>query len=92
MGMETPPLAAEGQEVKLGRVGHYSYQSVCQTALIVKVYPPAYDSETGGVLKVNVAGWDGEGDGFARRGVPVGHTAESPEGEFHLNRECPWNR
>lgn len=80
-------------EIKLGRVGHYSYQEVCQTAMIVKVHAKAYDTDAGGELprQVNVAGWDHEGNEFSRRGVPFGHT-DSPEGEFHLNRDCPWER
>jgi hypothetical protein len=80
-------------EVKLGRVGHYSYQEVCQEASITHVYPKQFDSDIGGELPrlVNVHGHSQEGDCFTRRGVPFGHT-ESPEGEFHLNRDCPWER
>ena len=94
MGLDSAPLGVEGSEVKLGRVGHYSYQEVCQTALITKVYPPAYDSESGDIpqIKVNVAGWTGDGDAFSRRGVTVGVSPDNAEGEFHFNRECPWNR
>lgn len=79
-------------EIKLGRVGHYSYQEVCQTASICFVSAPAFDSETGeGTVSVNVAGWDHEGNAFSRRGVPVGHT-EDPAAEFHFNRDCPWSK
>lgn len=78
-------------EIKLGRVGHYSYQEVCQTAIITHVNPKQFDSNAGGELPrlVNVAGWDQAGNAFSRRGVPFGHQ-EGPEAEFHLNRECPW--
>lgn len=71
------------EEIKLGRVGHYSYQNVCQTATVCWVAP---DSDF-----VNVAGYSHTGDGFRREAVPVGPD-DNPEGEFHLNRECPWNR
>lgn len=80
-------------EIKLGRVGHYSYQNVCQTALIVQVHAKQFSTTEGGELPriVNVAGWDHEGNEFSRRGVPFGHT-DDPEAEFHLNRDCPDQR
>ena len=79
-------------EVKLGRVGHYSYQEVCQEATIVHVYPPSYDSDTGeATIKVNVAGHTQDGDAFSRRNVTVGPN-DGPDAEFHLNRDCPWER
>lgn len=68
-------------EIKLGRVGHYSYQEVCQVALIVYV-----DGDL-----VNVAGWNHAGDNFRREEVPVG-ISDATTGEFHLNRDCPWHR
>jgi hypothetical protein len=70
-------------EVKLGRVGHYSYQSVCQTALITYVH----DENT-----VNVGGWNHAGDTFRRELVAFGHSEDLDTAEFHLNRECPWQR
>lgn len=81
-------------EIKLGRVGHYSYREVCQAAEIVKVHPKQFDSDVGGELPrlVNVHGHDQEGGCFSRRGVPFGHTENAPEGEFHLNRDCPFER
>ena len=84
----------QDNEIKLGRVGHYSYQDVCQEATIVKVHPKSFDSDAGGELprQVNVHGHSGEGDCFTRRGVTFGHSESSPEGEFHLNRDCPWSR
>ena len=79
-------------EIKLGRVGHYSYQQVCQTGLITDVHPEAFDTATGKLpVKVNVAGWTKDGDPFSRRGVVFG-VNEGDEGEFHLNRDCPWTR
>lgn len=78
---ETPAPLYEG--IKLGRVGHYSYQESCQTASICYV-----DDKAG---TVNVAGWTHQGDVFKRELVTVGPN-ESPEAEFHLNRDCPWQR
>ena len=76
-------------EIKLGRVGHYSYQQVCQTALITDVLPDAFDTATGKLpTRVNVAGWSHDGDAFSRRGVAFGVSPGS-EAEFHLNRDCP---
>jgi hypothetical protein len=72
----------ETDEIKLGRVGHYSYQQSCQTASIVYVHPDN---------TINVAGWTHEGDTFRREQVPVGPN-ESDSHEFHLNRACPWGR
>lgn len=81
-------------EIKLGRVGHYSFQKVCQTASIVLVGDPSFDPGTGNEepLLVNVAGWTHQGDPFSRRDVPVGNSADSASGEFHLNRDCPWSK
>lgn len=79
-------------EIKLGRVGHYSYQEVCQEATIVAVLPKVFDSDTGEQPRlVNVHGHTIDGDCFARTGVPFGVT-DGPEAEFHLNRECPFGR
>ena len=79
-------------EVKLGRVGHYSYQEVCQEATIVHVFPPTYDSNTGeATVKVNVHGHIQDGDCFARMHVNYGHK-DGPDAEFHLNRDCPWGK
>lgn len=77
-------------EIKLGRIGHYSYQNVCQQAEIVHVHAKQFSTTEGGELPrlVNVHGHDQEGDCFSRRGVPFGHI-DGPEAEFHLNRDCP---
>ena len=72
-------------EIKLGRVGHYSYQNVCQTASIVFVIDRPNDLVQ---LRVNVAGWTHDGDAFRRSDVPVG-PIEGDQEEFHLNRDCP---
>lgn len=77
----TPPI--QNDEIKLGRVGHYSYQNVCQTAMVVFVDV--------GAEKVNVAGYSHTGDGFRREAVLVG-PVEGDDAEFHLNAACPWNR
>lgn len=71
------------EAVKLGRVGHYSYQQSCQRASICFVNADG---------TVNVDGATHEGDHFSRRNVPVGASPESPHEEFHFNRECPWER
>lgn len=78
-------------EIKLGRVGHYSYQEVCQEATIVHVNPPAFDSDGGYSITVTITGHDQDGDEFVRKGVKVG-VIEGPDAEFHLNRDCPWER
>lgn len=81
-------------EIKLGRVGHYSIDETCWTAMIVNVLPKAFDTVTGELPpRINVAGWDHEGNAFSRRGVeigPVDHDVR--EGVFHLNRDCPQER
>lgn len=80
-------------DIKLGRIGHYSYQQVCQHARVVFVLPDAFDSEVGDKLptKVTIAGEDHDGNHFSRRGVPVG-VFSGPEAEFHLNMECPFGK
>lgn len=79
-------------EIKLGRVGHYSYQEVCQEASIVAVLPKAFDSDSGELPRqVNVHGHTSEGDCFSRHGVLYG-LHDGPDAEFHLNRECPFDR
>lgn len=80
-------------EIKLGRVGHYSYQDVCQEASIVHVHPKQFDTNAGGELPrlVNVHGHSQDGDCFSRRGVVFGHN-DDPREEFHLNRDCPFER
>jgi hypothetical protein len=71
-------------EIKLGRVGHYTVaDEVCQEASIVHVYPPTFDSDGGATVQVNIHGHTPDGDCFSRRHVTFG-------GEFHLNRDCPW--
>lgn len=91
MDMERPETEVN-DEIKLGRVGHYSIREVCQTALITDVLPEAFDSETGKLpQRVNVAGWSKDGDAFSRRGVLFG-VSQADEGEFHLNRDCPEHR
>ena len=69
-------------EIKLNRSGHYSYQQVCQAAFIVHVN----DDGT-----VNVAGYNHTGDHLRREEVKIG-PIDGVDGEFHLNRDCPWNR
>lgn len=78
-------------EIKLGRVGHYSFQQTCQTASISKVLDEAFDPATGASrgIFVNVAGFSHDGDPFSRRMVPVG-PVEGDNGEWHFNKDCPW--
>lgn len=68
--------------MKLNTSGHYSYQNVCQAAWVVFV--DVTD-------KVNVAGFNHQGDWFRRENVPVG-PIDGEEGEFHTSEACPWNR
>lgn len=77
-------------EIKLGRVGHYSWQNACQTASICYVHEPDPNS-VNQPMKVNLAGYSHTGDQFRREEVKVG-PIEGDEAEFHFNRDCPWNR
>ena len=80
-------MTVEEDQIKLGRVGHYSYQQVCQTASICYVHP----SFEGKPRAVNVAGYNHAGDPFRRESVDFGPT-EGENAEFHLNADCPWSR
>lgn len=81
-------LAAKAQaqleEIKLGRVGHYSYQSTCQTAIVASVVGQR-------PLAVNLLVVDSDGDSEKRKGVVVSGPQDG-QATFHLNRDCPWGR
>ena len=80
-------------EIKLGRVGHYSTSDQeCHEATIVAVLPRAFDSDSGELPRVvNIHGHTSEGESVTRTGVRVGPFG-GPDPEFHLNRSCPWGR
>lgn len=73
---------APASEIKLTRLGHYSYQQSCQAAIIVRVRPDGL---------VNLVVWDGSGDQQKHGRVPVRPVTEITA-TFHLSRECPWGR
>jgi hypothetical protein len=81
----------DADAIKLGRIGHYSYQQACQTAMVVRV------REDG---RVNLVAWDQTGDTRSHGRVDVappdvGKNLESivdGKATFHLNRQCPWGR
>ena len=81
------------EDMVLGRIGHYFTPNsegggFCQTAIVVDVLPsPASDAP----LRVNLAGWEHDGDPFRHLEVPVDVGALTGA-SFHLNRGCKWGR
>lgn len=78
-----------GEEIVLGRIGHYhtptgeGERGICRTALVTDV------SESRGY--VDLAAFEHEGDVLgARSGVLVSEPREFAT--FHLGRDCPWGR
>jgi hypothetical protein len=70
------------EEIKIGRAGHYSFQTTCQEATVVFV------NEDG---LVTIRGHDHTGDPFSRIDVAVQGPIEG-QATFHLTRQCPWGR
>lgn len=77
----TAAIENANSEIVLGRIGHYSYQSTCQTAIVVRAGSPR--------LNLTVFQQDGQTEG--RTSVLCGRPRDG-EATFHLNRDCPWGR
>jgi hypothetical protein len=78
---------AGASEIVLGRIGHYTYESTCQTAIVTQVV--AYTD--GRTSLVNLGVWTHGGQQEPRTSVPAGPPARAGE-SFHLTRDCPWGR